>query len=281
MTTTTPAPHGLVNMTNEAYHQAPGISKSCLDQVAKSPLHYWARYVDPNRAQDPPTKAMIIGSAVHAAVLEPEVFTALYLPAPEVNRRTNAGKEELAAFEAEAAAKGATVLDPADYRQCVAIARAVRAHPVAAGLLKEGRAEQSYFGKDPDTGLMVKCRPDFLPDSGIGIVDLKTTEDASPAEFGRSAAKWRYYVQAAFYPDVLRSIYGEAPENFIFIAAEKQPPYAVAVYFCDPDQIALGREKARQNLARIAECQAAGAWPDYGHEPMPLRLPAWAAQMEG
>lgn len=279
--TTATALHGLVDMSNDDYHRAPGISKSCLDKVARSPLHYYAHYLDPNRVKEPPTKAMIVGSAVHGAVLEPESFASAYVVAPDVNKRTNAGKAEYEAFCAEAAANGATVLDEGDYRQCVAIARAVRAHPYAAGLLKAGKAEQSFFATDPDTGALVKCRPDFLPESGIGIVDLKTCEDASPAGFGKSAANFRYYVQAAWYLDVMRAIYGEAPESFIFIAVEKAPPYAVAIYYCDEHHIALGREKARRELARIVECQAAGVWPDYGHEPMSLRLPAWAAQLEG
>jgi hypothetical protein len=42
-------------MNNTDYHAHPAISKSHLDQVAKSPLHYWARYLDPNRVVPEPT----------------------------------------------------------------------------------------------------------------------------------------------------------------------------------------------------------------------------------
>ncbi len=57
-------------MENADYHAHPAISKSHLDLIARSPLHYWARYIDPKRVIPEPTPAMRIGSAVHTHVLE-------------------------------------------------------------------------------------------------------------------------------------------------------------------------------------------------------------------
>lgn len=272
----TPHPLGLVQCTNDGYHRGPGISKSHLDAIAgRSPLHYWNKYINPDRIRAEPTAAMIMGSAVHSAVLEPDLFPSEYVAAPtDINRRTNAGKAEFAAFEASN--KGKTVLDVEDFATCLAIRDAVYRHPVAGGLLTGGKAEQSFYAVDAETGELIKCRTDYLHDSGSMIVDVKTTEDASPGGFGKSAANFRYPVQCAWYNGVLDAAFGEHPQDWVFLAVEKQPPYAVGIYFMEPDQVARASFAARRDLMRIVECKRSGVWPDYGMQPLPLALPAWS-----
>lgn len=80
-------------MENADYHAHPAISKSHLDLIARSPLHYWARYIDPNRVPTEPTDAMRLGTAVHTLTLEADQFEARYAVAPAVDRRYKAGKE--------------------------------------------------------------------------------------------------------------------------------------------------------------------------------------------
>lgn len=272
----TPHPLGLVQLSNDAYHSGLGVSKSHLDAIAgKSPLHYYAKYLDPNRERQEPTAAMIMGSAVHSAVLEPDLFPTEYVQAPQgINKRTNAGKEEYAAFERANAKK--TVLDVEDYATCLAIRDAVYRHPVAGGLLTGGKAEQSFYGIDKETGELMKCRTDYLHDSGAMIVDLKTTEDASPAGFGKSAANFRYPIQTSWYNGVLDAAFGEHPQDWVFLAVEKKPPYAVGIYFMEPDQVIRAEIAARRDFMRIVEHKRSGSWPDYGYLPMPLALPAWS-----
>jgi hypothetical protein len=108
------------------------------------------------------------------------------------------------------------------------------------------------------------------------VVDIKTTDDASPDAFGKSAANYGYDVGSAWYSDVLEAHYGRAPEHFVFIAVEKPEPHAIGIYFVEPEVMAAGRVIARRNFHRILEWRAANNWPDYGINPMPLRLPAWA-----
>ena len=270
-----PYPLGLVEFTNDQYHSGPGVSKSHLDAIAgASPLHYWAKYIDPNRERAEPTAAMIMGSAVHSAVLEPDLFPTEYVQAPTgINKRTNAGKEEYAAFERANANK--TVLDPEDYATCLAVRDAVYRHPVASGLLTGGKAEQSFYAIDAETGELIKCRTDYMHDSGAMIVDLKTTEDASPDGFGKSAANFRYPIQTAWYNGVLDGCFGEHPDNWVFMALEKKPPFAIGIYFMEPDQVARAQIAARRDFMRIVEAKRANHWPDYGAVPLPLALPAW------
>ena len=269
-----PHPTGLVDCTNEQYHRSPGVSKSHLDAISgASPLHYWHKYINPERERTEPTAAMVLGSAIHSIVLEPDLFPAEYVANPGIDRRSNAGKAEYAAFQAEH--KGKIILDPEDFATCLAIRDAVYRHPVAAGLLTGGKAEQSFYAYDSETGELIKCRTDYLHDSGAMIVDLKSTDDASPDGFAKSAANFRYPVQTAWYHDVMDGAFGEHPEHWVFMAVEKKPPYAIGLYFAQREDVQRARLAARRDFMRIVEHRRSGQWPDYAAEALPLTLPAW------
>jgi exodeoxyribonuclease VIII len=167
-----------------------------------------------------------------------------------------------------------TVLSADDWDTLHAMRESVMAHPKAAALLaRKGRAEQSVYWVDKITGMLCRCRPDFLTDDNI-VVDLKTTEDASAEEFAKSCANYRYHVQHPFYWDGLTAI-GRKPLAFVFIAVEKKAPYAVGVYVLRAEDIELGRMEYRANLSLYAECFKTGNYPAYSQDVEPLALPAW------
>jgi exodeoxyribonuclease VIII len=257
-------------LTNDEYHAHPAVSKSHLDQVAKSPAHYWARYLDPDRVQPEPTAAMVLGTALHTAVLEPHLWEQQFAIAPEgIDRRTKAGKDAWASFEADA--QGKTVLTGDDGQRIRRMAAAVHQHPASSFLLElPGTREASYLWADDDTGLECKCRPDWHSADRRILVDVKTTKDASPREFARSVAAFRYHVQANWY----QRPFPEA-EQFLFIAVESQPPHLVAVYAATPAMVAAGGRAADQNLRQIAACRLTGVWPGYSDEIQPIDLPTW------
>jgi len=262
-------------MENADYHRHFAVSKSGLDQIAKSPLHYWARFLDPDRVWTEPTPAMRLGTALHTHVLELSKWDEQIAVAPvDVNRRTKEGREQWAAFET--AAKRKTVITADDADLVMRMGRSVFGHPAAAMLLGlPGKAETTHMWTDAATGLQCKCRPDWLTDDGLLMVDVKTTEDASPRGFSRSIAQWRYHVQAAWYLDGLEQATGTRPEQFIFICVEKKAPFACAVYAADAEMIAAGAQTAARDLEVLATCKAADAWPGYSDQIEPISLPAW------
>ncbi len=93
--------------------------------------------------------------------------------------------------------------------------------PAKKLLSAAGKAEQSYFWTDKETGLGCKCRPDYMFDDGSTIVDLKTTTDASLKGFSRSVCNFRYHVQAGFYLHGIEQSTGVRPDRFIFVAIER------------------------------------------------------------
>lgn len=264
-------------MDNAEYHAHPAISKSQLDAINKSPLHYWCQFINPERIKPEPTAAMLFGSAVHTAILEPEKFDAQYALAPELNKTTKAGKEAWAA----AAATGKQLLKADELADIRGIRQALLDHPAAAKALKaEGRAECSIFAKDPYTSLDVKCRPDYLTDSGW-VFDLKTTQDASLSGFQRSIANFRYHVQAAHYLSVIDAATGSKPKGFVFLAVEKIYPYAVQVFRCSASLLEVGALEARTNMEALRKAfdtfPTDSPWPSYNPAVTEIDLPAWAA----
>lgn len=263
-------------ISNADYHGGAGISKSGLDVLARSPLHFWAKYLDPDRERNEPTAAMKLGTAIHTAVLEPGEFGRRYHVAPEVDRRTKDGKAEwqLALDKAEAA--GAELIPMDDAQICMRIAEQVRSHPTARQVFGHGEAELSCYWTDSETGVLCKCRPDWL--ALPLVVDLKSTDDASPEGFMRSAWNYRYWVQAAWYVDGIEQATGQRVDAFVFGAFEKSAPYACKFYFADQPMLEMGRAEYRRLLRIYADCLAADRWPGYPTDVSALGVPAWATK---
>lgn len=260
-------------LENADYHRHSAVSKSHLDQVARSPLHYWSRYLDPNRVEAEPSAAMLLGTALHTHVLELDQWDERYVAMPEGLKRTT--KEGKATYET-LLRDGRQIIGHETYQQVLSMGRSILSHPAAAMLLQwPGKAETTHMWVDGETGLECKCRPDWLTDDGSLIVDLKTTRDASPLGFRKSVGAFRYYVQAAWYLHGLEQATGRRPDQFIFICVESEPPYASAVYAADSEMISLGYEHAMRDLRLLADCKAADAWPAYSDQVEMIGLPGW------
>lgn len=275
---------GMVDMTNEEYHSAPGYSSSQVRRFSEaSPLHYWwetygkrdaAEEDDEEEAENEDLK---FGTAVHAAVLEPDMFSATYLVAMPYDARTKAGKAYRDDLAQKCKAEGKIALHPKEHAACLAIAQRIRRHPVASGFFTGGRAEQSFFTLDKERGVVRKCRPDYLHDNGFALVDLKTAKSVNPTIFGADAARSGYHLAAPWYLDITEDLYGEAPKHFVWVAAEKKPPYAIGVFFAEQADIDAARTKMLGHFEHLIRCEKSGHWPDWGEEEVrPLRVPKWA-----
>ena len=285
------APGHYPDMSNEEYQASDAESKSRLDTMEDAPIHYWAKYIDPEREPEEKTEALIVGDAVHKAILEPDLIVKHFVAVPDdapkrpSSAQWKAEKPSPASVSAmqwwtgfNAEHDGKIVLSAEQFKTVMRTRDSAYRDPLTRGLMNlPGVAEQSYFAVDPETGLQVKCRPDWMVlDSGL-IVDVKTTEDASPEGFGKSVENYRYYVQDPWYKDVVALHYGgPAIEHFAFLAIEKKWPNATGVHYLAPEDIADGRAAARANLRRIAECRASNHWPSYREEATPIRRPNWA-----
>jgi hypothetical protein len=270
-------PLGFVDMTNEEYHASPGISKSQLDTIGeKSEKHYWHRYLNPAREPDPPTAAMKLGSAIHVAILEPHLIDDHVVAGLDLDRRSNANKQAWAEFEE--ANKGKIIIPAEGYRRMLEMVDAVHSHPVASNLFVGGRAEQSVFARDIETNELIKCRYDYFH-GGSRVehaIDLKKTTDSHPIGFGKSAANYRYDVQAAWYYHVTYCAFGYVPDAWTFVSIEEEPPYAIGIHPVDEVTLHRAQIAALRDFHRIVEARRRNHFPDYGETPEVLQLPGWA-----
>jgi len=250
-------------MPNEVYHSLPGISKSGLDLINRSPAHY--KY----REERTPTRAMEIGTAIHTALLEPERFSNEYMLLKEVkDRRASEYKQAVKVHGTERVLVSKEADNVAGMQE--AVNSAARAHEL---LTAPGYQELSAIsGK-------LRARYDklgWLPNSGeVFALDIKKTQDARPDAFARSVANYRYHVQAALYSDVYEQITGHKLDAFYFLAVEEEMPHACRVYRLEDEALMIGREEYLRDLDIYYECVDRQEWPGYESDDEYLSLPGW------
>ena len=263
------APALVADMPNDAYHAAPGVSKSGLDLIHRSPAHYHLS------AKREPTRAMAIGTAIHTALLEPERFASEYVLLSDTrDRRASEYKEAVKHHDPE------RVLVAKEAANVAGMQETVRSNSDVRALLDaDGHRELSVFAHDPDTGTLVRCRFDLLTTAGAAL-DLKKTQDARVREFERAIARYRYHVQVAFYSDVFEWATGRTLPEFLLLAVEEEPPHTAVPYTLGDMSLAQGRREYRADLDRYAECVASGEWPGYVPDSHIIDVPDWAIDDE-
>ena len=280
-----------------AYRDIPAINASGLKLLKRSPLHYWAEYVDPERKKKEATKSMNIGTALHALILEGEERWAVE---PDVNKRTKAGKAEYAEFLAQVP-DGVPVLKAEEVEQISRMAANVHDCAEAASLLElPGRkTEHALTWTDENTGVPCKARLDLVAwsQSEVIVVDVKTCRDARPTEFAKQIANLDYHLQAAFYLDAAVSAHDpkkfgslipqitakevELVTEFFFIAVENIHPYAVNVFRLHAGALEQGRREISKLMDSYRACKESGHWPGYDVDDFAgLHLPRWALDEE-
>lgn len=260
----------IFNQPETEYRTAnPRLSQTTLKTVlSQSPAH--AKYQLDNPQESTP--AQKLGTAAHCRILDGVgVFDQRYAVAPICDRRTKEGKAIFEAFLAEHGSK--EIISTADLAVIEGMACAVAGHPLASRLFEGGTAEVSAFGSID--GVPIKGRYDYLHQVDGVLIDLKTTRDASPDEVQRYTVKYGLHIQQFVYSEIFRSIFGKAPNDFIFLMVEKNPPHGVAVVRLTREAAESARGQVARALALWQQCEKTGTWPCYGDNVITIDLPAW------
>ena len=260
-------------MTEKEYRAHPAISRSALWEIRKSPAHF--RYKQDNPIV--PTPALVFGQLFHSIALQPELTHEQFVIEPELDKRTKVGKEAYAEFVLQNTDK--TVVSLEVVVQALEMAEAVANNEVARNLIA-GQVETPYFWADSLTGEPCKCRTDVvkeIADQQI-IVDLKSCTDASTEAFVRDALKYGYDVQSVMYDEGVTANTGKK-SVFVFIAVEKEPPYAVNVIQADKLFMQSGWSRLRDLMAIYHDCNVTGNWYGYTGKNNVVNnttMPSWA-----
>ncbi len=284
-------PGAYAGISNEDYHRAPNllpapsISSSGLKTLLrKSPLHYWFDSpLNPDRPAESNKPHFRVGKAAHDVLLLSDRWPQHYFVLPEdFNARATKEQADYHKAKADAEAAGLTVLKHGEAEVVMAMARALKANPVANAALSSGEPEMTLAWQDPETGVWVRARPDYLPHSVrqkrevMAVADVKTAADGSHHAFSRAIESYGYHMSAALYADGIKAIYGHYPTHWLHVVIEKEAPYCVALYELPGEDIERGRWLNRFAIRAFAKCLDTGKWPGYADEPAQVGLPYWA-----
>lgn len=253
------------------------------------------------------------GEAIHVAALEPDIFGGRDIEEDEkldpINprealpgvfavfkgtrderhdrykkalARAFIGKQKLITAEMDKTAK--------------AIAKAVRSNLDVAPFIAGGHRELTvcWDYEEPQVAALdgwtmpMRCRLDYLTDAAI--IDLKSTVDASPEAFSKQMWNNGCFVQAAMQQDGVAAITRRV-RPYLWLAVENTPPYAVAIYEPDHDDMKRARDTYRDWLRKLhlyqederkaAELGETFTWPGYtAGAVMSLPAPRWARPRE-
>jgi hypothetical protein len=274
---TIPAPEVRSGVHADLYHAMEAASYSRLKILDDSPAQMRWEIEHPNNTRDRATR-----SAFHAAVLQPDTFSADYIVSEQCRamlktrdeRCRNPGKffvdsRWLCATHGKESdhnpPAGATVLTPGEYDIVTNCAASIFQHSICSKLLMSSPAadrELSIFWEDESSGQTCKARLDCLVRSAGIILDLKTTDDPQPDRFRFQARKLRYDVQAAFYLRGCKAC-GIAVDKFVIAAVKEKPAHGVTLMEFDEQSLARANAEIDRLLAIYATCSREGRWPNY------------------
>jgi len=266
-------------MSNADYHALSSVSSSQLKPMLRSPAHFLASLAKKKE----PTANMVLGSLVHTLYLEPQKFDSEYVVSEKHDRRTTAGKEAAARFEA--AAQGKTVITEDQAFAAELMVMELRKNDADILIDSGGYVESSIFYTDPETGIDCRIRPDWhMPPcdewpNGI-ILDLKTTDDAREQAFRRTVETFGYDLSAAMYSHGFQVHYQtENPPVFLFLVVERDEAYGVMCYEADDELLSLGHNKYRRAIALLQECRESNQYRGYPNSIQKLKPAAWAVKL--
>jgi exodeoxyribonuclease VIII len=265
------------------YYAIKALSHSMLSCLAQNPMECKMTYVD-----DPPTlpkkdsAAFAMGHAVHCLALEPDKFDERFAVAPKIDRRTTAGKVAWAEYIAGCHWK--TILDEQDHADAVACVQALNNHAEFATIMAQPNRVEVEHHFDL-FGHRFKARLDCVIDSMRLILDIKTTDDASPHRWQWSAVDYGYHRQAFIYQGAIELSHANKKPvgesyRFIFAVVEKPKPSTrgipptVALYELDAATMRMGTEDTFALVQEYERRLEQNDWQQpYSSGIVPLRLP--------
>jgi len=279
---------GIHHLLDErVYRNDPAIAISDLKEMSLSPLHFWSKKFGGYRAEQ--TEAQEIGTLTHLSVLEPEEYArkTVLKPADAPRKPTDAqrnakkpSEDTIAAIkwwdDWSAANAGKTELSQDDSTQIAGITQGVMSNADAVKLMDGALKEVAMFKTIVVNGVTIrtKGKADIICSSkgsdAEAIADLKTVDRgyANPDDFSYSIKKWGYAQQAAWYIDLYNMLTSTddpfttdvKKSRWVFIVAEKLPPYVCVTLELDEDSIEAGRAINKRHLETLAECFKTNVW---------------------
>ena len=243
----------------DAYLKLDAVSSSELKHILVSPAEY---YHHKHFTSKKDTPSMSLGTAIHAAILEPTAFALNYVWENEKidNKVSGEGRKAWDNFKKQYAGKHILTYEDGLKIQ-VLRDQVLKESPLLTEILSHGVAEVSATA-DLD-GIPCKARTDFLTLDNA-MWDIKTTsEDILDGDnrIERIIAKWRYYLQMAHHMAVFEAN-GVAVKSYgwVFITTNTAVPY-IRIVKASESLVQYGKETQQMCLNLLKNCIECGQWP--------------------
>lgn len=181
-------------------------------------------------------------------------------------QKLRSNKEEL---EKECISKGFIFVSDEMYEKIQIIKQNIARYEggIIEKVLKGAHPEISFYGKDEESGLSVKVRPDYFNVAeNIGfnaVISIKTTSRNNIEEFGNDSARLLYDLSEGMYQEVMSSVTGRKFNVTIMIMIQTIPPFDVALLYWNAEDIQMGKEKYRDALTTVSRCFENGYFPGF------------------
>ena len=182
---------------------------------------------------------------------------------------------------AQALVEGKELVSAADYDKVVAMREVLCNIPEYNAIVNSETAQKelSIFGEILGVGVKIRIDHVDVVDGVIRITDYKTTADASPEGFGKSAFNHGYLAKMALQRDLFVKAFNEKRKVVVgLLAQEKVEPYLPMLYTLTDEQLRIGRLQYLEALATYKKCKELDIWPGYsnGITEQELLVPEWA-----
>ena len=237
----------ILDLEMSQYRKLEGLSKHQLDSFSVCPAYYKWRGTQEWKA----SRDMEIGTCIHSLLLEGRTD---YVQAPEVNRRTNAGKAEWEAFCYDN--QGKMVMNAEEVARIEGATEAAK--PLLGMVTAKKIIEGSMFWERG--GMQCKGRPDLITEikGKPAIVDLKTTSDIF--KFDSKFFSLKYDRQAAWYAYGLKQIFRIQEVDFYFLVVDTEMPH-LAQWVKPDDEVLYNADlKLDEAVAGLKHCIKTDTW---------------------
>lgn len=182
---------------------------------------------------------------------------------------------------AQALVEGKELVSSADYDKVVAMREVLCNIPAYDAIVSSETAQKelSIFGEILGVGVKIRIDHVDVIDGVVRITDYKTTSDASPEGFGKSAFSHGYLAKMALQRDLFVKAFNEKRKVVVgLLAQEKVEPYLPMLYTLTDEQLRIGRLQYLEALATYKKCKDLDIWPGYsnGIAEQELLVPEWA-----
>lgn len=182
---------------------------------------------------------------------------------------------------AQALVEGKELVSAAEYDKVVSMREVLCNIPAYNAIVNSETAQKelSIFGEILGVGVKIRIDHVDVVDGVVRITDYKTTSDASPEGFGKSAFLHGYLAKMALQRDLFVKAFNEKRKVVVgLLSQEKVEPYLPMMYTLTDEQLRIGRLQYLEALATYKKCKELDIWPGYsnGVTEQELLVPEWA-----